>query len=70
MRRLFASLADARPLVAVLDDAHWAEATLLALIENVARHTESVPILLLCVSRPDLLERRPDWGQSAGEAPR
>jgi tetratricopeptide (TPR) repeat protein len=66
VRRLFASLAKARPLVAVLDDAHWAEATLLALIENVVRHTESVPVLLLCASRPDLLERRPDWGQSAG----
>jgi predicted ATPase len=39
------------------------------LIENVARHTESVPILLLCASRPDLLERRPDWGQSAGASP-
>ena len=66
VRRLFASLAVARPLVVVLDDAHWAEATLLALIENVVRHTESIPILLLCASRPDLLERRPDWGDSAG----
>ena len=54
-----------RPLVVVLDDAHWAEATLLALIENIARHAESVPILLVCVSRPDLLERRADWGASA-----
>jgi tetratricopeptide (TPR) repeat protein len=65
VRRLFVSLAEARPLVAVLDDAHWAEETLLALIENVVRHTESVPILLLCATRPDLLERRPDWGESA-----
>ena len=65
VRRLFGKLAEERPLVVVLDDAHWAEATLLALVENVARHTESVPILLLCVSRPDLLERREDWGTSA-----
>jgi class 3 adenylate cyclase/tetratricopeptide (TPR) repeat protein len=66
VRRLFASLAQSRPLVAVLDDAHWGEATLLALIENVVRHTESTSILLLCASRPDLLERRSDWGQAAG----
>jgi class 3 adenylate cyclase/tetratricopeptide (TPR) repeat protein len=65
VRRLLASLAEDRPLVVVLDDAHWAEATLLALIENIARHAESVPILLVCVSRPDLLERRADWGASA-----
>ena len=64
VRTLFARLARDRPLVAMLDDAQWAEPTLLALIENVARHTASVPILLLCVGRPELLERRPDWGQS------
>jgi class 3 adenylate cyclase/tetratricopeptide (TPR) repeat protein len=64
VRRLFAGLASARPLVVLLDDAQWAEATLLGLIENVLRHTESVPIVLLCASRPDLLERRPDWGGS------
>ena len=48
----------------MLDDAQWAEPTLLALIENVARHTAAVPILLLCVGRPEFLERRPDWDQS------
>src|SRR5206468_10622005 len=69
VRRLFMTLAAVRPLVVLLDDAHWAEATLLELIENLARHTESVPILLLCATRPDLLERRPDWGHSAGAGP-
>jgi len=64
VRTLFARLAQDRPLVAILDDAQWAEPTLLALIENVARHTASVPILLLCVGRPEFLERRPDWDQS------
>jgi class 3 adenylate cyclase/tetratricopeptide (TPR) repeat protein len=64
VRTLLARLAQARPLVAMLDDAQWAEPTLLALIENVARHTTSVPILLLCVGRPEFLERRPDWDQS------
>jgi class 3 adenylate cyclase/tetratricopeptide (TPR) repeat protein len=68
VRTFFARLAEARPLVGVLDDAHWAEPTLLALIEHVARHTTSVPSLLLCVSRPELLEQRPDWGQSAGRS--
>jgi predicted ATPase len=66
VRRLLGRLADARPLVVVLDDAQWAEATLLALIENVVRHMENLPILLLCAARPELLERRPDWGEIAG----
>jgi len=64
VRTLFARLARGRPLVAVLDDAQWAEPTLLALVEHVARHTASVPMLLLCVGRPEFLERQPDWGQS------
>ena len=65
VRRLFARLARDRPLVVMLDDAHWAEPMLLALVENVTRHTELVPILVVCLSRPDLLERRADWGQKA-----
>ena len=69
VRKLFATLAAERPLVVLLDDAHWAEDTLLEMIENLARHTESVPIVLLCTSRPELLERRPEWGHSAGAGP-
>jgi class 3 adenylate cyclase/tetratricopeptide (TPR) repeat protein len=64
VRTLFTKLAQMRPLVVVLDDAQWAEPTLLALIEHVARHIASVPVLVLCVGRPDLLERRPDWGKT------
>jgi class 3 adenylate cyclase/tetratricopeptide (TPR) repeat protein len=64
VRTLFARLARGRPLVAVLDDAQWAEPTLLALVEHLARHTASVPMLLLCVGRPEFLERQPDWGQA------
>ena len=69
VRKLFATLAADRPLVVILDDAHWAEDTLLELIENLARHTEGVPIMLLCASRPELLERRQEWGHSAGAGP-
>ena len=64
VRTLLERLAQTRPLVAMLDDAQWAEPTLLALIEHVARHAAAVPILMVCIGRPDLLERRPDWGQT------
>ena len=55
---------EVRPVVAVLDDAQRAEATLLSLIENVVRHTEAFrssyfqPVA-------QTLERRPDWGEAA-----
>jgi tetratricopeptide (TPR) repeat protein len=61
VRREFERLAGERPLVIVLDDVHWAEPTLLDLVEHVAEWSEGAPILLLCLARPELLEMRPDW---------
>ena len=60
-RRLFEALATDRPLIVVVEDVHWAEPTLLDLLEYVAGFSSSAPILLLCVARPDLLESRPSW---------
>jgi len=61
VRRLFELIARERPLVVVLEDVHWAEPTLLDLVEHVSRWTRDAPILLLCVARPELLEERPQW---------
>jgi class 3 adenylate cyclase len=60
-RRLLEALARARPLVAVFEDVHWAEPTLLDLLEYVAGFSTGAPILLLCLARPELLEQRPSW---------
>jgi class 3 adenylate cyclase/tetratricopeptide (TPR) repeat protein len=61
VRRLFELLARERPLLVVLEDVHWAEPTLLDLVEHVSRWSRDAPILLLCVARPELLEDRPQW---------
>ncbi|HEU5214255.1 MAG TPA: adenylate/guanylate cyclase domain-containing protein [Gaiellaceae bacterium] len=61
VRRLFEALARRRPLVVLLEDVHWAEPTLLDLVEHVSRWSRGTPILLLCVARPELLEERPQW---------
>jgi class 3 adenylate cyclase/tetratricopeptide (TPR) repeat protein len=61
VRKLLEAAARERPLVAVLDDLHWAEPTLLDLVEHVADLARDAPILLLCMARPDLLDRRPSW---------
>jgi class 3 adenylate cyclase/tetratricopeptide (TPR) repeat protein len=60
-RKLFERLAAERPLVLILEDIHWAESTLLELLEHVVEWTRDVPLLLLCIARPDLLEERPSW---------
>ena len=40
---------------------HWGEETFLDLIEHVADLSRDAPILLLCMARPELLDRRPGW---------
>ena len=50
-----------RPLVVVLDDVHWAEPTLLDLVEYLGEWARG-PILLLCLARRELLESRASWG--------
>ncbi|HUF60340.1 MAG TPA: adenylate/guanylate cyclase domain-containing protein [Actinomycetota bacterium] len=62
IRRFLEGLALQQPIVAVLDDIHWAEPTLLDVIEHVADWSRDAPILLLCMARPELLEERPGWG--------
>ena len=57
-RRLLEEHARAQPLVCVLDDLHWGKGTFLDLIEHVADLSRDAPILLLCLARPELLDRR------------
>lgn len=62
VRKLLERAAADRPLVVVFDDVHWGEQTFLDLVEHVADLSRGAPILLLCMARPELLERRPTWG--------
>ena len=62
VRKLFESCTGPAPLVVVFDDLHWGEPALFDLIEHVADFSRDVPILILCLARPELLERRPGWG--------
>jgi class 3 adenylate cyclase len=63
VRRLFEHLARLRPLVVAFDDLHWAEPTLLDLIDYLAGVTRTAPILLVGLARTELLDVRPDWGR-------
>jgi class 3 adenylate cyclase/tetratricopeptide (TPR) repeat protein len=62
VRRLFELVARREPLVVVVDDIHWAQPTLLDLLDYLAEWIRDVPVLLVCIARPDLLEQRPAWG--------
>lgn len=62
VRCLFEILGEAGPVVMILDDLHWAEQTLLSLIDDIANWLSDVPVLMICAARPDLLDAQPVWG--------
>jgi class 3 adenylate cyclase/tetratricopeptide (TPR) repeat protein len=62
VRKAFERRSQQRPLVLVIEDAHWAEPTLLDLVEHLVSWTRDAPLFLLCLARPELLDERPAWG--------
>ena len=54
---------DGRPTVLVFDDLQWAEPSLLDLIENDVAKYRRAKLLIVCVARVDLIEKRSAWGQ-------
>jgi len=59
-RKLSERLARKRPLIAVVDDIHWAEPTFLDMIEYVVGFARA-PILIVCTARPELFDSCPHW---------
>ncbi|MDQ6683434.1 MAG: AAA family ATPase, partial [Chloroflexota bacterium] len=60
-RKLLERLAGREPLVILVEDIHWAEPTLLDLLEHVTDLAADAPMLIVCSARPELLESRPGW---------
>lgn len=65
---LLDGLAASGPVVLVFEDLHLAQPPLLDLIEQVVREAKHTPLLVLCISRYDLLDDRPDWGGGLGDS--
>lgn len=61
-RVLLESIATREPTVLLFEDIHWADASLLDLLETLAARVRDVPLLLLALARPELLAERPGWG--------
>ncbi len=60
-RSLFSALAARSPVIAVVEDIHWADGALLDLLEELAEKVVG-PALFLCPARPEVTTRRPGWG--------
>lgn len=64
LRAFFQAISQQGTVLMVFEDLHWADEGLLDFIEELVERTTGHPILILCLARPELLERRPDWAAS------
>lgn len=58
------------PIVLQLDDLHWSDDGSLEFMNHVVRVNRDVPMLLLCLTRPTLFERRADLREPDGPVQR
>jgi len=61
-RTLFERIGDGGTVVMVFEDLQWADAGLLDFVESLLEWSRNNPILVLTLSRPELADRRPNWG--------
>ena len=61
-RTFFERLAATSPVVLVFEDFHHADTGLLDFVDHLMEWSRGVPITVVTLARPELLERRPDWG--------
>ncbi len=61
-RTFFERMAASSPVVMVFEDLHWADSGTLDFIDHLLDWARSVPIYVVTLARPGLLERHPAWG--------
>ena len=61
-RTFFERLASTGIVRLLFEDLQWADAGLLDFIDHLLEWSRGVPILIMTLARPELLDRRPDWG--------
>jgi class 3 adenylate cyclase/tetratricopeptide (TPR) repeat protein len=61
-RTYFERLAAQGPVVMVFEDLHWADSGTIDFVEHLLDWSKGVPIFIATLARPELMERRPDWG--------
>jgi class 3 adenylate cyclase len=61
-RTFFERISDRGPVVMTFEDLQWADSGLLDFIEHMLEWAHDKPILIVTLARPELLERRPNFG--------
>ena len=59
----FQGMSEQFPVVIILEDIHWADDSSLDMLNRLARRITGQRLLVVCVARHRLYERRPHWGE-------
>ncbi|MBE0410483.1 MAG: AAA family ATPase [Anaerolineales bacterium] len=63
LREYFKAASRQAPVVLFLEDIHWADDSSLDAIKDLGRLAAEHPLVLVCLTRPNLYESRPFWGE-------
>jgi class 3 adenylate cyclase/tetratricopeptide (TPR) repeat protein len=61
-RTFFEQMASTQPVIMVFEDFHYADSGLIDFVDHLLEWSRTLPIYVVTLARPDLVERRPDWG--------
>jgi class 3 adenylate cyclase/tetratricopeptide (TPR) repeat protein len=61
-RTFFERLAAESPVAMVFEDFHHADSGLVDFVDHLMEWSRNVPIFVMTLARPELLDKRPDWG--------
>ena len=61
-RIFFERIAERGTTVLLFEDLQWADTGLLDFIEHLLEWSRNVPLVVVTLARPELADRRPDWG--------
>ncbi len=63
-RIFFERIAELGPTVLLFEDLQWADSGLLDFIDYLLEWSRALPLIVITLARPELFDRRPDWGAS------
>ena len=61
-RLFFERIAERGTTALVFEDLHWADTGLLDFIDHLLDWSRGLPIMVVTLARPELFDKRPDWG--------
>jgi class 3 adenylate cyclase/tetratricopeptide (TPR) repeat protein/tRNA A-37 threonylcarbamoyl transferase component Bud32 len=63
LNTFFRSITKEIPAIIELEDIHWADMHSLDLIDHLVKENRELPLMVICMARPELNERRRGWGE-------